>query len=179
MTNTIEPVILWTDGSCIGNPGPGGWAFQKSRGGVVAKAVSGGVCGATTNNAMELIAALQGLLSLQRPDVPVIVRSDSEYLVLGMNERTVRWAANGWWNSAGDRVANREIWEALLASRDARQPGAEITFEWVKAHSGVEKNELVDGLAKEEAKRAAGGLKGPWCPVQFYSAKGLMQTIFE
>ncbi len=133
-----ESTVVYTDGACLGNPGPGGWAW----------AVPGGdwVCGAdphTTNQRMELQAALDALREL---DGPVIVVSDSAYVVNCFRDRWYEgWKRRGWRNANKKPVANRDLWEPLIELYLSR-PGA-VSFRWVKGHSGDEWNEIVDRLA--------------------------------
>jgi ribonuclease HI len=174
-----ETVRIWTDGACIGNPGPGGWAWVKSfRSQTVSK--SGHIAALTTNIAMEMIAVIQALRSLKRMDLPVLVHTDLKMIVLGMNEWLPKWVANGWRNGKKEPVANRSLWEALAALRDARLPGAEITFVWVKAHAGLPQNEAADRLAEGEARTAArmAGVSPPM-PTRFDAASGLAVPLFD
>jgi ribonuclease HI len=174
-----EIVHIWTDGACIGNPGPGGWAYTKTLGARTYEK-SGYVCGQTTNIAMEMVAVIQALLSLKRLDVPVVVYTDLKMTAEGMNSWRFKWAANGWRASNKAPVANRELWEAIIALVDARQPGAEITFQWVKGHAGCAGNERADTLAEAAARRAARAT-GTSCklPTHFDTGSGLMVPIFE
>ena len=136
--SAAEPTIVYTDGACLGNPGPGGWAW----------AVPGGdwACGpdpATTNQRMELQAVLQALREL---DGPVEVVSDSTYVVHCFRDRWYDgWKRRGWRNSNKKPVANRDLWEPLIELFLSRAD--EISFRWVKGHSGDEWNEIVDQLA--------------------------------
>lgn len=132
---------IYTDGACSGNPGPGGWAWASSR----QHWASGGE-GATTNNKMELTAVLRAIED--NADRRLTIVMDSSYVKDGLETWSVNWIRNGWKTKAGKPVKNREIWEPLIAARDAR-PGA-IAFEWVKGHSGDPMNDLVDELAVTE-----------------------------
>ncbi|MXV99238.1 MAG: ribonuclease HI [Acidimicrobiaceae bacterium] len=133
-----EPMAVYTDGACLGNPGPGGWAW----------AVPGGewACGAdphTTNQRMELQAVLEALREL---DGPVEVVSDSTYVVNCFRDRWYEgWKRRGWRNANKKPVANRDLWEPLIELYLSRAD--EISFRWVKGHSGNEWNEIVDQLA--------------------------------
>jgi len=146
-----SPVELWTDGACSGNPGgPGGWAALL-RMGSSERELSGGER-ESTNNRMELKAVIEGLRALTRP-VAVTIHIDSSYVMKAFVEgRISNWQANGWMTKAKKPVANRDLWEELLA-QDSRH---DIT--WVKetSHVGVELNERVDRLAVA-ACRAVGG----------------------
>jgi ribonuclease HI len=135
---------VWTDGACSGNPGPGGWAWATKDG----RQASGGAA-ATTNQRMEIQAALSAVTEL---GAPLVVVSDSTYVVNCFRDGWWRgWLARGWVNSAKKPVANRDLWEPLVAL--VRDRG-DITFRWVKGHSGDPMNDLVDRLAVEAAKAA-------------------------
>jgi ribonuclease HI len=137
---------VWTDGACSGNPGPGGWAWATKDG----RQASGGAR-ATTNQRMEIKAALEAVLAL---DGPLVVVSDSTYVVNCFRDAWWKgWLARGWVNSAKKPVANRDLWEPLIAA--VRDRG-DVTFRWVKGHSGDPMNDLVDRLAVEAARAAVG-----------------------
>jgi ribonuclease HI len=133
-------VVVFTDGACRGNPGPGGWAW--------AVAPEGIECGfggeeRSTNQRMELTAVLR---ALQHFDGPVEIVSDSTYVVNCFKDRWWQgWLRRGWKNSAGQPVANRDLWEPLIALYRGRAD--ELTFRWVKGHSGNPMNDRVDELA--------------------------------
>ena len=135
-------VEIFTDGACRGNPGPGGWAallrYRDS-----SKAVSGAEPD-TTNNRMELMAAIEGLERLTRP-CRVVLSTDSEYLRRGITEWVSRWRRNGWRTSQKKAVKNRDLWQRLEAAAEPHQ----IDWRWVKGHSGHPENEEVDRLANE------------------------------
>lgn len=141
---------VYTDGACSGNPGPGGWAWASS----VDHHASGGEHD-TTNNRMELTAVLR---AIDDNPGPLVVVMDSTYVKNGLESWSKGWARNGWRTKAGDEVKNRDLWEGLVDLRDARPPG-ELSFEWVKGHSGDPMNDLVDQLAvvQRDAHRPAGG----------------------
>jgi ribonuclease HI len=137
---TNSTVEIYTDGACRGNPGPGGWGvLLKSKG--REKELYGGDP-ETTNNRMELTAAIQGLAALTRP-ARVTLTTDSQYVRKGITEWISNWKKNGWVNSAKKPVANADLWKRLdeLASEH------EIDWCWVKGHSGHVENERVDELA--------------------------------
>ncbi len=128
---------VWTDGACSGNPGPGGWAWATRDG----RQGSGGAA-RTTNQRMEIQAALEAVTTL---DGALTVVSDSTYVVNCFRDGWWRgWLARGWTNSAKKPVANRDLWEPLVAAVRARDT---ISFRWVKGHSGDQMNDLVDQLA--------------------------------
>lgn len=147
MTSAGE-VEIFTDGACLGNPGPGGWAallrYKK-----VEKWISGGEA-LTTNNRMELMAAIRGLESLRRKS-RVKVTTDSQYVKQGIESWLVRWQATGWRTSDKKPVKNQDLWERLAA---AVKPH-EVRWEWTRGHSGHAENEKVDKLAREAALAAA------------------------
>ncbi|HEU0278149.1 MAG TPA: ribonuclease HI [Rhodanobacteraceae bacterium] len=143
---TADVVELYTDGACLGNPGPGGWAALlrwRER----EKLLSGGA-DATTNNRMELLAAIMGLESLTR-DCTVVVTTDSQYVRQGIESWTAKWRANGWRTTGRQPVKNQDLWERLLAAA-ARH---EVRWAWVRGHSGHPENERVDRAARGEAER--------------------------
>lgn len=141
------PLRVYTDGACSGNPGPGGWAWASSP----EHAASGGDP-ATTNNRMELMAVLRAIED--NPGRPLVVVMDSTYVKDGLEKWSVNWIRNGWVTKGRQPVKNRDIWEPLIAARDAR--AGEVTFEWVKGHSGDRLNDLVDQLAVVERDRFRG-----------------------
>ena len=150
-----QNITIHTDGSCQGNPGPGGWAAIIEIPDWMNATLRGGDP-QTTNNRMELTAAIEGLRKLERitgaSEEPVVLRSDSKYLCDAFNQGWIRnWQHNGWKTAKKEPVKNRDLWEELekLAS------GKKIAWTWVKGHSGDHFNELCDRIAKEEAETAA------------------------
>jgi ribonuclease HI len=134
-------VELFCDGACSGNPGVGGYGAILRYGGRE-KELSGAE-GDTTNNRMEMTAAITGLESLTRP-CHVVITTDSQYLVKGMTEWIQGWLRKGWVNSKKESVLNRDLWERLLAlSRTHR-----IEWNWVRGHNGHPENERCDELAR-------------------------------
>jgi ribonuclease HI len=137
---------VWTDGACSGNPGPGGWAWATEEG----RQASGGAL-ATTNQRMEIQAALEAVRAL---DGPLIVVSDSTYVVNCFRDGWWRaWLTRGWLNSGKKPVANRDLWEPLIIAVHDR---ADISFRWVKGHSGDPMNDMADRLAVEAMRAVAG-----------------------
>ena len=137
-------VEVFTDGACLGNPGPGGWAAllrYKS----VEKSISGGER-ATTNNRMEMMAAIMALETLRRA-ASVHLTTDSQYVKQGIELWLPRWQANGWRTSAGKAVKNRDLWERLLTA----VAGHCVQWRWTRGHSGHRENEMVDKLARDAA----------------------------
>jgi ribonuclease HI len=137
--------VVYTDGACSGNPGPGGWAWAVPRG-----RYATGATARTTNQRMELMAVLEAAKALEGP---LEVVSDSTYVINCFRDRWWEgWLQNNWTNSQRRPVVNRDLWEPLIEI--VRQRG--ITFGWVKAHSGDLMNELVDQLAVEALRTQQG-----------------------
>jgi ribonuclease HI len=137
-------VTIYTDGACSGNPGPGGWAAILESG-RERKEISGGE-GSTTNNRMELLAAIEALKALLRP-AEADLYTDSLYLKRGVTEWLPQWKGNGWKRRNGRRllpVKNEDLWRELdgLVGRHA------VTFHWLEGHAGTEENERCDALAR-------------------------------
>ena len=141
-------VAIWTDGGCKPNPGPGGWGAVL-RFGDHERDLSGAEA-ATTNNRMELTAALSALETLKRP-CQVVVHTDSEYLRNGVTRWHQGWVRRNWRNAAGDPVANMDLWRRLLAVA----AGHAVEWRWVRGHSGDPMNERADRLATEARERLA------------------------
>ena len=143
--NALPKVEIYTDGSCSPNPGPGGWAallrYQDAE-----RELSGGEAH-STNNRMELTAAVQALQSLKRP-CRVVIYTDSEYLRRGITEWLPGWRRRSWRRKAGS-LANVDLWQAL----DAVMQGHEVEWRWVRGHAGNACNERVDALAKKAIPR--------------------------
>ncbi len=137
-----ERVIIHTDGACSGNPGPGGWGAVLQYGGTV-RELSGGAP-LTTNNQMELTAAIEALNALKRP-VEVELHTDSVYVKDGLTKWIHGWKRNGWRTADKKPVKNLELWQAL----DAAVARHNIAWHWVKGHNGDEMNERADQLANE------------------------------
>jgi len=151
-----DPLTVYTDGSCLGNPGPGGWAWAVPDG-----PYASGSDPWTTNQRMEIAAALEALRALGpgAGGAGLTVASDSTYVVNCFRQRWWEgWHRRGWRNSAGKPVANRDLWEPLLEL--ALDGGVPITFTWVKGHSGDRWNDLVDELAVAAATGQK-GVSGP------------------
>ncbi|MFB9386118.1 ribonuclease H [Pseudonocardia petroleophila] len=136
---------VWTDGACSGNPGPGGWAWATQDG----RRGAGGES-PTTNQRMEIRAALEAVRSL---DGPLVVVSDSTYVVNCFRDRWWKgWIDRGWVTSAKKPVVSRDLWEPLITLVNER---GDVSFRWVKGHSGDAMNDLVDALAVEQAQAVA------------------------
>jgi len=141
MTASKQVVEIFTDGACSGNPGPGGWGAVLRWNGVE-KELSGGEP-ETTNNRMELMAAIAALESLKRP-VPVVLTTDSTYVRDGITKWIHNWKKNGWRTANKKPVKNADLWQRL----DAALKDHEIRWEWVKGHAGHPENERADELAR-------------------------------
>ena len=144
---SAEPVEIHTDGACSGNPGPGGWGAVLLWGGHE-KELSGGEA-MTTNNRMELMAAIASLEALTRPS-EVVLWTDSNYLKQGITSWIDGWKRNGWRNAAKEPVKNRDLWERLDAARARHR----VTWRWLKGHAGHALNERADALARAAIKLA-------------------------
>lgn len=145
-----ESVEAFTDGACLGNPGPGGWAaLLRFRGSE--RELTGGEA-ATTNNRMELTAAIMAISALKRP-CRVTLFSDSRYVVDGATGWMRQWKARGWKTADRKPVKNVDLWQQLEAAM-ARH---EISWQWVRGHDGHPENERVDLLARQAATAAAAG----------------------
>lgn len=148
MNQTLESVTIYTDGACIGNPGPGGYGVvllhQSDR-----QELSAGYR-LTTNNRMEMMAAIAALESLSNPSV-VTLYSDSQYLINAMEKGWAKkWQANGWKRNAKEMAKNPDLWERLLKLCQEHQ----VKFIWVRGHSGNAENEKCDRLAVAAARQA-------------------------
>ena len=140
----MNEVEAFTDGACLGNPGPGGWAALL-RAGDAERMVAGGDP-ATTNNRMELMAAIGALEALTRP-CQVLLTTDSRYVMQGIEDWMPRWIANGWKTSDKKPVKNQDLWQRLAAAKAQHN----VRWKWVKGHNGHVENERVDEAAREQA----------------------------
>ena len=140
MPTTSNVVEIFTDGACRGNPGVGGWGVLLRYNGHEKELY--GYAPETTNNQMELMAAIRGLEALSRP-CSVAITTDSQYVKQGITEWIHGWKRKNWRTSAGKPVKNVELWQRLDAAVALHQ----ITWHWVKGHSGHDENERVDQLA--------------------------------
>ncbi len=136
----MTDVELYTDGACRGNPGPGGWGVLLRAKGQERELFGGELL--TTNNRMEMLAAIEGLQALSRP-CSVAVYTDSEYLRRGIGEWMPRWKVSGWRTSARKPVKNEDLWRRL----DEATARHQVQWHWVKGHSGHAENERADALA--------------------------------
>jgi ribonuclease HI len=151
-----NPVEIYTDGACKGNPGPGGWGVLLRSGGVE-KELFGGEP-ATTNNRMELMAVIQALEALKRP-CHVVLHADSQYVLKGITEWLAGWKAKGWKTASKQPVKNVDLWQRLdTLVNGAPGQGAthRIEWRWVKGHDGDPGNERADGLANRGVEQVLG-----------------------
>ncbi|MCA1951789.1 MAG: ribonuclease HI [Hyphomicrobiales bacterium] len=136
-----DPVLIWTDGACSGNPGPGGWGALLRYGGTE-RELSGGEM-LTTNNRMELMAAIEALNALKRP-CTVVLTTDSQYVRNGITAWIHGWKRNGWKTADRKPVKNAELWQAL----DEAVRRHQVEWRWIKGHAGHAENERADALAR-------------------------------
>ena len=153
--SAAKPVVIYTDGACSGNPGPGGWAAILTYGDR-SKEISGGEA-ETTNNRMELTAAISALDTLKQAS-RVELHTDSEYVMKGITQWIHGWKRKGWRTAAGQPVKNADLWQQLDAARQRHQ----VDWRWVRGHAGHDVNERADALARKgmapflKKKRPAG-----------------------
>ena len=142
----MSVVEAFTDGACLGNPGPGGWAaLLRAQG---SERMLAGSDPATTNNRMELMAAIAALEALKRPCEVVLV-TDSRYVMQGIEEWVPKWRANGWRTADRKPVKNQDLWQRLAAAVGPHR----VRWQWVRGHNGHAENERVDQAAREQAER--------------------------
>ena len=146
----MKEIEIHTDGACLGNPGPGGWAALLRYKGHE-RELAGGE-GHTTNNRMELMAAIMGLETLTEP-CRIMLQTDSQYVRQGITEWMSGWVRRNWTTAGGDPVKNRDLWERLHAATGRHQ----IEWRWVKGHNGDPDNERVDQMARDAAIRVRDG----------------------
>ena len=149
----MNQVVIYTDGACKGNPGPGGWGVLLQAG-AAQKELFGGER-ETTNNRMELMAVIQALTALKRP-CDVVLYLDSQYVRKGITEWIHGWKAKGWRTASKEPVKNAELWKKLDAL--VQESGHRIDWRWVKGHAGDPGNEHADALANKGVDQALGRL---------------------
>lgn len=143
----MKHIKIYTDGSCLGNPGPGGWAAVL-RCGDHRREISGGFA-PTTNNRMEIIAVLRALELLKEP-CTVDLYTDSQYVAKAIRDKWLDgWIARGWLTSAKKPVKNRDLWEQMASLLKVHQ----VSFHWLKGHDGHRENERCDELARSESAK--------------------------
>ncbi|MDF1691719.1 MAG: ribonuclease HI [Zhongshania sp.] len=140
MSEAPEHVEIFTDGACRGNPGPGGWGALLRYQGKEHNLFGGEA--QTTNNRMELMAAIEALRALKRP-CDVVLTTDSQYVRQGITEWMVNWKKRGWKTAAKQPVKNADLWQQLDAAAQIHK----VDWRWVKGHSGHRENDLADALA--------------------------------
>lgn len=144
-----DTILIFTDGSSRGNPGPGGWGAIVAYDGKTREL--GGGAKMTTNNRMEISAAIEALKFLAKYDAgddePIVVHTDSSYLVQGITKWVRGWARNDWMTATKEPVSNRDLWEQLVAATEKLEESHEIVWELVKGHVGVPGNERCDEIA--------------------------------
>lgn len=142
----MTEVEAFTDGACLGNPGPGGWAaLLRAKG--TERLLAGGEPD-TTNNRMELMAAIAALEALTRP-CKVALTTDSRYVMQGIEEWVPKWRSNGWLTADKKPVKNQDLWQRLSAATQSHH----VRWHWVKGHNGHAENERVDVAAREQAEQ--------------------------
>lgn len=144
----LPRVLLFTDGACSGNPGPGGWAYVLKHPATGKAREDSGAEPQTTNNRMELRAVIEGLSALHKPTL-VELTSDSKYVLDGLKTWLDGWIKRGWRTAAKEPVKNQDLWEEL----DLLRKRHTINFHWIKGHAGHPENERCDELAVEAYRR--------------------------
>jgi len=142
----MPELFAYTDGACSGNPGPGGWGvlmLARENGAVIKERELSGGEAETTNNRMELMAAISALETLSRPTQLTIV-TDSAYVKNGITEWMANWKSRGWRTAGGPPVKNVDLWQRLDAARNRHK----VTWAWIKGHAGHPENERADALAR-------------------------------
>jgi ribonuclease HI len=146
MEAKMKPVDIHTDGACLGNPGPGGWAALLIHEGRERELAGGEAL--TTNNRMEMLAAIMALEALKAP-CQVVLSTDSQYVQKGIGEWLPNWIRRGWKTAGGEPVKNKDLWERLQLAAAPHK----VQWKWVKGHAGHVENERVDKLARAEAEK--------------------------
>lgn len=161
MSSLEDSIILFADGACSGNPGPGGWGtvvWIPNQG----VAELGGFSPSTTNNQMELTAVCEGLERIRSNPLPVRVYTDSVYVIRGITQWVKGWERKGWKTAEGAPVANQALWERLSALVNQRPKASPTSWHYVRGHSGIPGNERVDEIAVAfTARRAIDLYNGP------------------
>ena len=142
----MKPVDIHTDGACLGNPGPGGWAALLIHEGRERELAGGEAL--TTNNRMEMLAAIMALEALKSP-CQVVLATDSQYVQKGIGEWLPNWIRRGWKTAGGEPVKNKDLWERLQLAAAPHK----VQWKWVKGHAGHVENERVDKLARAAAEK--------------------------
>ncbi len=148
----MNQLVMYTDGACKGNPGPGGWGVLLRSADGTEKEMFGGEL-ETTNNRMEMTAVIQGLRVLKRP-CTIVLHLDSQYVLKGITEWLAGWKAKGWKTASKQPVKNVDLWQEL--DQIVSQAGHTIDWRWVKGHAGDPGNERADALANRGVEQALG-----------------------
>jgi len=149
MTDKKDALLIYTDGACSGNPGPGGWGAVLIKGDDHRKELNGGEAD-TTNNRMELTAAIEALRALKTVPSEVILYTDSNYVKGGITGWITNWKKNGWKTANKKPVKNADLWEQL----DEIEAKHNVTWRWVKGHAGHPENERADELARQGIEKS-------------------------
>ena len=149
----MNQIVIYTDGACKGNPGPGGWGALLLADGTEKELFGGEL--QTTNNRMEMTAVIEALSALKQPSM-VTLHMDSEYVLKGITQWIHGWKARGWRTAAKQPVKNVDLWQKLDAV--VAGSGHKIDWRWVRGHAGDPGNERADGLANRGVERALGRL---------------------
>lgn len=145
----MDQIIVFTDGGCSGNPGPGGWSFVLINNGNVISTSSGGEK-LTTNNQMELTAVINAISTCKIIGAEeILINTDSQYVKNGITTWIFNWKKNGWKTASKDPVKNKELWQEL----DSLVQNTNIRWNWVKGHSGIEYNEQCDSMVRQEMQK--------------------------
>ena len=155
----MNNIVAYTDGACSGNPGPGGWGVvlrAKVEGKIVRERLLSGGCKHTTNNRMELRAAIEALKALRKPSKIIIV-TDSTYVKEGLNNWIKKWKSNGWRTANNKPIKNEDLWKLL----DIENRKNSVTWQWIKGHAGHEGNELADKLATDQVIKTKQAMSKP------------------
>jgi ribonuclease HI len=152
----LESIIVFTDGACTGNPGPGGWAAVIATPEGQVKEL-GGYDSATTNNRMEMLGTLRALQYLENRTESVIVYTDSVYVIRGITEWIWAWRSRDWKTAAGAEVSNKDLWKELFTAVNKRRDFG-LEWKWVRGHTGVPGNERCDEIAVSFTKRGRADL---------------------
>ncbi|PIS11919.1 MAG: ribonuclease HI [Bdellovibrio sp. CG10_big_fil_rev_8_21_14_0_10_47_8] len=148
----LKSILIFTDGACSGNPGPGGWAavLVSPRGEV--RELGGGL-DQTTNNEMELMASIEALKRVREISDPVVLYTDSTYVIRGITQWIWGWRKKGWKNAAGEDVSHKVLWEKLSSLVQARGPQGKVTWLYSRGHQGTPGNERCDEIAVAFSKK--------------------------
>ena len=155
------PILIFSDGACSGNPGPGGWAavIAEQSGAVMEL---GGYAEETTNNRMEMLASIKALEFIQKKSGAVVFFTDSTYVIRGITQWVWGWKKNGWKNAEGNEVLNRDLWEWLLSLTSQRKGSDKVEWSYSRGHVGTPGNERCDEIAVQFSQGRRPSLyKGP------------------